>query len=144
MWKCIIRCGNSHNITETDLDKLKLYNRSPEKALMLLLQKRTQSKFKLLPREIYLILISYIIMNTSAHKIQSISLLSSRFHEILQCLMESIFILTGQMPKPLRQFISDPSRKQNSMSGILISSGELQSISPGSKALHIAGGAFVD
>jgi hypothetical protein len=103
MWDCIISYGDSllHKNSQPDIDKLKLYNRSPEKALIMLLQKRTQSKFKVLPREIYPILVSYVIRNTSAHKIQAITLLSSRFDEILQCLMKSVFILAGQMPKQI-------------------------------------------
>lgn len=104
MWKCVVSYGNwlLNKNSEPDLCNLKLYNRSPEKALMFLLQKRTQSRFNVLPREIYPILISYIIRNTSAHKIQAINLVYSKFEEILQCLMESVFILAGQMPKSIR------------------------------------------
>ena len=50
--------------------------------------KECQKKFKVIPREMYPILISYIIRNTSAHKIQSVSMLSSEFDKILQSLME--------------------------------------------------------
>lgn len=99
MWACVTSYGNSHNIRQKDLENLKLKTRSPEKALVMLLQRRSQEKFKVIPREMYPILISYIIRNTSAHKIQSVAVLSSQFDEILQSLMESMFIIVGQMPK---------------------------------------------
>ncbi len=35
--------------------------------------------------------------NTSAHKIHSIDLLYSKFKEIFQSLMESVFIIAGQI-----------------------------------------------
>jgi hypothetical protein len=98
MWAYVTSYGNAHNIRQKDLENLKLKTRSPEKALVMLLQRRSQ-KFKVIPREMYPILISYIIRNTSAHKIQSVAVLSSQFDEILQSLMESIFIIVGQMPK---------------------------------------------
>jgi hypothetical protein len=95
MWTCVISYGNSHYITQKDLENLKLKTHSPEKALVMLLQRRSQKKFKVIPREMYPILISYIIRNTSAHKIQSVAMLSSQFDKILQSLMEAIFIIVG-------------------------------------------------
>ena len=99
MWKCVISYGTSHKIVQKDLENLKLQTQSPEKALIMLLRRRSQKRFRVLPREIYPILISYVIRNTSSHKIQAISLISSEFEAILQSLMEAIFIIVGQMPK---------------------------------------------
>lgn len=99
MWDCIISYASSHNIPQIHLENLNLNARSPEKALVMLLQRRSQKKFKRIPREIYSILISYVIRNTSAHKIQAVEVLASQFEQIFQSLLESVFIIVGQMPK---------------------------------------------
>jgi hypothetical protein len=61
MWKCVISYTTSHKIVQKDLENLKLQTRSPEKALIMLLRRRSQKRFRVLPREIYPILISYVI-----------------------------------------------------------------------------------
>jgi hypothetical protein len=102
MRACITSYGVAHSISQKHIDNLKLMKRSPDKALVMLLKRRSQNKFRTLPREIYPILISYVVRNTSAHKIQAITLISSEFDAIFQSLLEAVFIIVGQMSKSLR------------------------------------------
>jgi hypothetical protein len=97
MWECVTSYATYHNIPIRDLEKLNINAHNPDKALTMLLKGKSQKRFRVIPREMYPILISYKIRNTSAHKIQAVSVLSSKFDEILQSLLEAIFIIVGQM-----------------------------------------------
>lgn len=105
MWNCIISYAKSHGIPQRYLDYLlskrglNLNARNPETVLKILLRKKNQKRFKVLKREMYSILISYKIRNTSAHKIHAVSVISSKFDDILQSVLEAIFTITGQMRK---------------------------------------------
>ena len=75
MWECILSYAKLQGIPQKNLDSLlskrglNLNAAKPEIVLKKLLKKRNQTKFKVLKREMYPILISYKIRNTSAHKI---------------------------------------------------------------------------
>jgi len=97
MYDCVISYAEKHEMKKQDIDNLDYDRDNPEVGLQFLLEKRTQGKFENVTREIFPILIARLIRNTSAHKIHSIDLLYSKFKEIFQSLMESVFIIAGQI-----------------------------------------------
>jgi hypothetical protein len=98
MYHCVISYAKAHEITKEHIDSLKFNRHNPEEALRFLLAKRCQDKCDIVSREMVAILIAYVIRNTSAHKIHAVEVLYSKFNEILQSLMEAVFIIVGQMP----------------------------------------------
>lgn len=98
MFDCVISYARAHNIAKKDIENLKYDRYNPEQALEFLLEKRSQEKHDIVSREMFPILIAHVIRNTSAHKIHAVEVLSSKFKEILQSLMEAVFIIVGQMP----------------------------------------------
>jgi hypothetical protein len=89
--------AEKHEMKKQDIDNLDYDRDNPEVGLQFLLEKRSQGRFENVTREIFPILIARLIRNTSAHKIHSIDLLYYKFKEIFQSLMESVFIIAGQI-----------------------------------------------
>jgi hypothetical protein len=97
MFECVISYAKAHGIERKKIDDLNYNRYDPEEALEFLLEKRSQEKCDVLSRELFPILIAHAIRNTSGHKIHAVEVLYSKFNEILQSLVEAVFIIVGQM-----------------------------------------------
>lgn len=99
----VLNYARNHGITQATLEsfynKTNFRRRSLELLLPLLIGKMKQKRFRIFPKEMYPILITLKIRNTSAHKITSQNIILSQFDEILQYVLEAVFIIVGQMPK---------------------------------------------
>jgi hypothetical protein len=98
MKECVVSYAEAHEIAEEDINSLSLNRLDLEQALLFLLEKRSEAKYGNVTREIFSILIAYKIRNSSAHNIHAVELISLKFPEIFQSILEAIFIIVGQIP----------------------------------------------